>query len=95
MANGLVTLPANTWTQIASSGLTAVSWQNRGPRPIYVAATSANSAPTGDFEDWPLYAQGIGEAGIDATALFSGVASAAYLWAYAPGEDGLVWRSHA
>ena len=95
MANGKVELPANTWTQIADSGLSAVSFQNKTDRTIYIAATSADSAPTGDLDDWPQYAFLQGEAGVDATSFFSGVSGAAYLWAYSPGGAGAVWRSHA
>jgi len=93
-ANGNVALPANTWTQIADSGLTAASWQNKGSRAVFVAATSADSAPTGEPDEWPRYAPLQLQTGIDATALFSGVGSAAYLWAYSPGKAGVIWRSH-
>ena len=95
MANGNVTLTANTWVKIADSGLTAVSWQVRSGNTVFVAATSADSAPAGDVDGWPVYGSGQGEAGIDATGMFSGVSSAAYLWAYSPGADGEIWRSHA
>lgn len=95
MANGNVSLPANTWVKIADSGITALSFQNKGGRQVYIAATSADSAPSGDYKDWPRYARLQGEAGINASTLFSGVSGAAYVWAYSPGQDGLIWRSHA
>jgi len=94
MPTGTVALPANTWTQIADGGLASVSWQNRSATEIYIAATTADSAPSGSHTDWPAYSSRTGEANIDATDLFDN-AGAAYLWAYSPGHAGSVWRSHA
>lgn len=55
MANGNVTLTANTWTQIADGGLSAASWQVKAGSGVYVAATAADSASTGDHTAWPVY----------------------------------------
>ena len=94
-ATGTVELTGNAWTKFADSGLTSVSWQNQGGQDVYVAATAADSAPTGEPGGWPKYTPGQGEGARDATALFSGVSGAAYLWAYVKGPDtGYLWRSH-
>ena len=94
-ANGDVTLTGNDWTQIADGGLTAASWQNKGGQDVYIAATAADTAPTGEPGGWPVYGPRQGEVGIDATAMFAGVSGAAYLWAYVRGTSGgTLWRSH-
>ena len=99
MAIGKVDLPKNTWVKIVDgSGMDKVSFQVKGGKEVLIAATTADSAPTGAHEDWPDYDRSEGEFGADMTALFagvSGIATTSFLWAYCPDADGSIWRSHA
>lgn len=93
---GLIQLTGDGWTKIADSGLGSFSFQNKGLKDIHIAATAADAAPSDEGTNWPSWAAGEGEIGYDMTALFAGVTSAAYLWAYVHGNgDGVMWRSHA
>ena len=95
MAIGNVELAANTWVQIADSGLASVSWQVKAGTTVYIAATAADAAPAEPDDDWPEYGFNQGEVALDSTAMFAGVTSAAFLWAYSPGKAGTIWVSHA
>ena len=95
MAIGIVDLPANTWVKIVDgTGLDAVTWQAKTDN-INIGATSADAAPSGDYDAWPEYEFGQGEAAINAATFFAGVSGVTYLWAYSAGKDGKIWRSHA
>ena len=99
MAIGKVDLPKDTWVKIVDgSGMEAVSMQIKAGKSVIIAATAADSAPTGGFGDWPDYDRSEGEFGGNMTALFigvSGISATSYLWAKCIDSDGAIWRSHA
>ena len=92
-ANTTVTVPANTWTQITSNDVSAITFQNLGTGGLAVLATVGATPPTsraGSVE----YPSMFGEKNATLAELFPGISGAnrVYVHSVAPGE---VMVSHA
>lgn len=85
MAFNRVTLTSSAWTLIGN-GVTAISFQNAGSRPIYVNVTAANSPPTDTVG--LIYRPFFGE--MKKTVADMTLVSGTYVWARSASGSGAV-----
>ena len=76
-----ITLVADTWTQLTNADVTAITFQNKGPLPIKVKATTGATAPADDAGAL-VYESERGEVDMAMADLFPGIAGVR-LWALA------------
>lgn len=91
--NTTVTVPANTWTQITSSDVSAITFQNLGTGGLAVLATVGATPPTsrsGSVE----YPSMFGEANKSLGDLFPGILGANRVYVLSA-SGGEVMVSHA
>lgn len=89
----VVRVRAGQWSQLTNADATNVTFQNRGPYEVYVAATTSAVEPT-DTLTALRYEPGQGERKVAITDLFPGLAAADRLWAFCEAECE-VFISHA
>lgn len=95
--NTHISLPSGTWTLLTDSDVTAITFQNVSQNYIWIKGTVGASAPT-NISGAIRYDFSEGEANIDLTDLFPGVAGANRVYALAgdeAGGTGAVMVSHA
>lgn len=77
-----VLVPTNTWTQLTNADVTAITFLNRGGRPIWIQAT-LGATPPSDLVGAIPYPPGFGEdSGKPLSDLFPGVIGANRVYAY-------------
>lgn len=84
-----VQVPGGTWTQLNSGDATTVVFQNLGPHPVYIKATTDGTAPTtisGAFVFQPFEGNST-QAILD---IFPGLTGADNIWAFATGPAAVV-----
>lgn len=91
--NTVVTLPAQTWTQLTDADVSAITFQNRSPYHIFIAGATDATAPT-NFTGAIRYNPGQGERNVTLADLFLGLTSPDRVYAYCE-HPAQVFVSHA
>lgn len=94
MADARVSVPRETWTKLIDNATGDVSIALLTTATVYIQATAADSAPS-DEDGMPLFSAGDGWSEATILEKFPGVATAAYLWAFAPNNDVQFYVSYA
>jgi len=92
--NETMTLTAGEWTEITDSDITAITFQNISPYPVFVAGTTGSAPTSTDPEDAIRYNPGQGERNVTLTDLFPGVSGVDRVFVTSDGE-ATVFVSHA
>jgi hypothetical protein len=82
-------------TLLTDANVTAITFQNTGPHPIYILGTANTTAPSAPPSGWLVYQPGQGERNALLADLFPGVSSPARVWAVSFAGNTSVLVSHA
>lgn len=94
--DAFVAVPKGTWTKLVDNITTDVTVALMNDAEVFLKATASDSAPSSTSRvGAPLLAYGNGWSEAALAEKFPGVASAAYLWAYAPNNAVSFFISHA
>lgn len=90
-----VSVPRETWTQLTDGDIaTDITLALLSTGLVFLQATTDGTAPTTE-DGLPLWSFGDGFKESTIAEVFTGVASATRIWAFAPNNDVEIYISHA